>query len=171
MVRESQVRALRSKGPIVLALALALLAVASIGASAMLLTNTVTLNVQEPITVKPITDNFPARTTASRTYDNVITIDFTKGGFVGGQVANVKVELVITDTRIGDFQSFTVEILDASGNTVATLTKTTPVDSFQVTVPSPLSALSYNVKITFTTGRNAISNFVAKLSAQITYVS
>jgi hypothetical protein len=101
----------------------------------------------------------------------VITIDFTKGGFVGGQVANVKVELVITDTRIGDFQSFTVEILDASGNTVATLTKTTPVDSFQVTVPSPLSALSYNVKITFTTGRNAISNFVAKLSAQITYVS
>jgi hypothetical protein len=171
MVRESQVRALRSKGPIVLALALALLAVASIGASAMLLTNTVTLNVQEPITVKPITDNFPARTTASRTYDNVITIDFTKGGFVGGQVANVKVELVITDTRIGDFQSFTVEILDASGNSVATLTKTTPVDSFQVTVPSPLSALSYNVKITFTTGRNAISNFVAKLSAQITYVS
>jgi hypothetical protein len=71
----------------------------------------------------------------------VITIDFTKGGFVGGQVANVKVELVITDARIGDFQAFTVEVLDASRNTVATLTKTTPVDSFQVTVPSPLSAL------------------------------
>lgn len=169
MTREARVKALR-RGPVALALALALLAVASIDASAMLLTNTITLNVQEPITVNPITDNFPARTTASRTYSNVITINFTKGGFVGGQVANVKVELVITDTRIGDFQSFTVEVLDSSGNTVATLTKTTPVDSFQVTVPDSLGALSYSVRITFTTGKNAINNFQVKLSAQITHV-
>jgi len=70
MARETRVRALK-RGPIALALALALLAVASMGASAMLLTNTITLNVQEPITVNPITDNFPARTTASRTYSNV----------------------------------------------------------------------------------------------------
>jgi hypothetical protein len=166
MARETRVRALK-RGPI----ALALLAVASMGASAMLLTNTITLNVQEPITVSPITDNFPARTTASRTYSNVITIDFRNGGFVAGDVANVKVELVITDARIGDFQSFTVEVLDASGNTVATLTKTTPVDSFQVTVPNPPSAVKYDVKITFTTGKSAISNFQVKLSAQITYVS
>jgi hypothetical protein len=169
MARETRVRALR-RGPVALALALALLAVASIGASAMLLTNTITLNVQEPVTVNPITDTFPARTTDSRTYSNVITINFTKGGFVAGEKANVKVELVITDARIGDFQSFTVEVLDASGNTVATLTKTTPVDSFQVTVPNPPSALSYSVRITFTTGKNAINNFVVKLSAQITHV-
>jgi len=53
MARETRVRALR-RGPVALALALALLAVASIGASAMLLTNTITLNVQGPRRANPI---------------------------------------------------------------------------------------------------------------------
>ena len=159
---------LKGKG-VALALALAFMAASVLGASAMLLMNTVAVNVQEPVTVGAITDNYPARTAASRTYSSVITIDFTKGGFVAGDVAHVKVELVVVDPRIGDFQSFTVEVYKGS-TLVATVTKSTPVDTFTETVPNPPAAVSYDVKITFQTGKTAINAFTTKLNVQVIYV-
>jgi hypothetical protein len=153
----------------VLALALAFMASAALGASAYLLMGTATISVQEPVTVNAITDSYPARTTASRTYSNVISVDFTKGGFVAGDNAHIKVELVVVDPRIASFSTFTVQIYKDS-TLLATITKDTPVDMFVRTVPNPPAAENYNVVITFATGRSAISNFTTNISAQVAYV-
>jgi len=45
----------------VLMAALAVLATSALGASALLLTGNITLNVQEPVSVNSITDTYPLR--------------------------------------------------------------------------------------------------------------
>jgi hypothetical protein len=127
--------------------------------------------VQNPVTVNPITDTFPASTTDSRTYSNVMVIDFTKGGFKSGESARVKVELIITDPKIGEFRSLTINIYNANTSTlVATLTKDTPVAYFTETVPTPLGKYLYNVEVVFQTGATEITTTL-KLGAYIAYVS
>jgi hypothetical protein len=100
-----------------------------------------------------------------------MVIDFTKGGFVGGESVRVKVELIITDPKIGEFRSLTINIYNANTSTlVATLTKDTPVAYFTETVPTPPGKYFYNVEVVFQTGATDITTTL-KLGAYIAYVS
>jgi len=149
-------------------LILALMTTLVVSASAILLMGTASLTIKEPVSVSPISDTYPARSTGAKTYSNIIAIDFTKGGFTSGQSVRVKVELIINDPKIGEFRSLTIEIYKEA-TLVATLTKDSPVTYFDETVLSPPGTVNYDVRIIYQTGAKSVS-VTFKLGVQIVYV-
>lgn len=137
-------------------------------AYAQLLLGVVTVTTEEAVTIASWSDTFPARSTGNKTYDDKMTLNFSKGGFAANDVVRVKVELVIDDPRIHEgFTSLVVQVLNSSDSAKATLTLSTPYDEFEETVPSPVAAISYKVKIVFATGEKELTDVSFKLSATI----
>jgi hypothetical protein len=147
--------------------ALMIIAVTTI-AYAQLLLGVVTVTTEEAVTIAPQVDTFPARSTGNKTYDNMITLNFLKGGFAANDSVRVRVELVVDDPRIHEgFTSLVIEILNATDSIKSTLTLNTPYGEFAETVPNPVAAKSYNVKIIFATGETELTDVPFKLSATI----
>jgi hypothetical protein len=154
---------MQSKSRIIAAAVIALIAITTM-AYAQLYTGTVTVATEEVVAVKSWTETFPARGAFTRTEPDVITLDFTKGGFQAGDKVLVKVELVIDDPKIYELKSLVVKI-KYGGSAVAVLTLGTPYDEFEVTVPDPVAAVSYSAEIVAATGEATDITF--KLSASI----
>ena len=153
-----------SKKKMFAAVALIAIAVTTI-AYAQLYTGTITVTTEEVVFVNTTTVYFPARGAFNRTVSDVITLDFSKGGFQPNEKVLVKVELVIDDPTIHELKSLAVKIKDASGDEVAVLTLGTPYDEFVVTVSDSLVA-KYNADIIAATGGKTVS-MTFKLSASI----
>lgn len=148
------------------ALALIAIAMSTIG-YATLLTGQITVTTEEVVTVDDVSATFPARSAGSITFVDMITLDFTIGGFAGDDVVLMRVELVIDDPEIYEgFKSLVIQIRD--GSTVeAVLTKNTLYDEFEVTVATTPASESYDVKVIFATGKKTLSNVPFKLSATV----
>jgi hypothetical protein len=147
--------------------ALMVIAVTTI-AYAQLLLGAVTVTTEEAVTIASWADTFPARSTGNKTYSDKMTLNFSKGGFVANDSVRVRVELVVDDPRIHEgFTSLVIEILDAADAIKSTLTLNTPYDEFEETVPDPVAAKSYKVKIIFATGETELTDVPFKLSATI----
>jgi hypothetical protein len=136
-------------------------------AYAQLLLGSVTVTTEEAVAVTSWSDTFPARSTGNTTQNNVITLDFSKGGFTAGDNVRVRVELVVTDPKIYEgFKSLVIQVSNATA-VKGTLTLNTPFDEFEETVPNPVGTKSYNVEIIFATGELELTNVSFKLSATI----
>lgn len=156
-----------SKKRVFATVALIIIAVTTL-AYAQLLLGVVTVTTEEAVTIASQVDTFPARSTGNRTYDNMITLNFSKGGFVANDTVRVRIELVVDDPRIHEgFTSLVIEILNATDAIKSTLTLTSPYGEFEETVPNPVAATSYKVKIIFATGETELTNIPFKLSATI----
>jgi hypothetical protein len=154
---------MQSRSRIIAAAVMALIAITTM-AYAQLYTGTVTVATQEVVAVKSWTETFPARGAFTRTESDVITLDFTKGGFQAGDKVLVKVELVIDDPKIYELKSLVVKIKDSGGSVAAVLTLGTPYDEFEVIVPGSLTK-SYSAEIVAATGEATGITF--ELSASI----
>lgn len=156
-----------SKKRVFATVVLIIIAVTTI-AYAQLLLGVVTVTTEEAVTIASQADTFPARSTGNRTYDNMITLNFSKGGFIANDSVQVRIELVVDDPRIYEgFTSLVIEILNSTDAIKSTLTLSTPYDEFVETVPNPAAATSYKVKIIFATGETELTDVTFKLSATI----
>jgi len=158
---------MNNKKQALIAFVLIAIATATI-AYAQLLTGTFTVTTEEVVSITPITDTFPARSSGNETYADVIAINFTKGGFVAGDSVTVAVELVVTDPTIySGFLSLVIEVVDSGGNVAATLTENEPYADFALTVSNPPATQYYSVKIIYQTGDTVLTNVTMKLSASV----
>ena len=161
--------------PVLLALLLATLAL-PLSAFGYLLTGNVSVTTEEIVTVTPPTFKVPARSAGSATFNNVITLDFTKGGFAVNDQVTVLTEILVNDVNTPKgFRSLVVDVIDATaGTVVTTMTLTTPAGEFTVTVPDDgtgnPAAKTYNVKVSWLSGKQEVTAAIP-LSAQVTGIS
>ena len=137
-----------------------------------LLLGKLTVTTEEIVTVQPITVNVQPSSSGSDSYSNVITFDYTRGGFEGGEEVLIRCELLLNDTKIFQaFRSLAVEIQDPDRNlNITCLTLANPVKEFVATVPSPPSAKSYNVTVIWQSTDNPPSQVELNIDAKVVVI-